>query len=262
MVLLCSFALAEEPVFEGTQEGEEVREASMSLVAEVGGAVTTGNVDFFVVSGSLDGEHRWGNHRVMLDAGGLQGKSRLDADGDGVLSDAERAQPRVENARRVFGDLRYDRFLGKKNSLYVLGGAFTDLYAGYDLRTHEQLGYSRLLFGTENTELVGEIGVDFAQENYVDGIDPNRANILAGRAMLGLSHSLNDSVKFSDRVEVYENLLDRQDLRVLNTAALTVRLSDAMALKLSHSLVFDNVPVEGFRKLDQTATVSIVTTLL
>ena len=48
----------------------------------------------------------------------------------------------------------------------------------------------------------------------------------------------------------------------LNTAALTVRLSDAMALKLSHSLVFDNVPVEGFRKLDQTATVSIVTTLL
>jgi putative salt-induced outer membrane protein YdiY len=262
VLILSALAFAEEPVFVGTEEGVEVPKAETKLVAELGGAASAGNVDFFVLSGSLDGERAWGNHRVKLDAGGIAGRARLDADGDGVLSDDERTEPRVENARRIFSDLRYDRFLGEKNSLYILGGAFADRYAGYDWRTHEQFGYSRRLLHNETTDVVGEIGLDFAQENFVDGIDPNSANVLAGRARVGVSHTFNDSVKLSDELEVYENLLDRQDLRVLNTAAVTMRLSDAMSLKFSHTLIFDNVPVEGFRKADQTATISLVATLL
>lgn len=262
MLFLCGLAFAEEPVFVGTKEGEEVAAPKTSLVAELGGAFTTGNVDFYVLSGSINGDRRWEQNAVTVKSGGLIGRSRLDVDGDGLLSDSERETARVESARRAFTDLRYDRFLGEKNSLYVLGGVLTDIYAGYDWRSHEQVGYSRRLIKSDAAELFGEFGLDYAQENYVDDIDPNTANVLAGRGMLGLSVKLTEDVKLHETIEVYENLLNRKDARVLNTASLTVRVGDKMSFKLSHILVFDNVPVEGYRKADQTATVSLVATLL
>ena len=249
MLFLCGLAFAEEPVFVGTKEGEEVAAPKTSLVAELGGAFTTGNVDFYVLSGSINGDRRWEQNAVTVKSGGLIGRSRLDVDGDGLLSDSERETARVESARRAFTDLRYDRFLGEKNSLYVLGGVLTDIYAGYDWRSHEQVGYSRRLIKSDAAELFGEFGLDYAQENYVDDIDPNTANVLAGRGMLGLSVKLTEDVKLHETIEVYENLLNRKDARVLNTASLTVRVGDKMSFKLSHILVFDNGRSRGWSRV-------------
>jgi len=49
---------------------------------------------------------------------------------------------------------------------------------------------------------------------------------------------------------------------VLNTAALTLRLTDLLSLKFNHQLTYDKVPVQGYRPLDQTVTISVVATLL
>ena len=65
-----------------------------------------------------------------------------------------------------------------------------------------------------------------------------------------------------DTAEIYENVVDPADLRVLNTAFLTSKISDKLSLKLSHTLTFDNVPVEGFRPLDQVTMLTLVATLL
>ena len=63
-------------------------------------------------------------------------------------------------------------------------------------------------------------------------------------------------------MEVYESLLDTSDLRVLNNAALTVEMSTTFSLKLSHALIWDNVPVEGFERLDQTTMATLVASIL
>ena len=187
----------------------------------------------------------------------------MDGDGDGLLSDDELKLDRVDNARKYYADGRYDRYLGKeKSSIYVLGGALHDPFSGYDLRTHEQVGYSRSLIDTDATELVAEIGVDYAQENYVAGVDPNQANVFAGRLMLGLTHQLTETIGLADRVEIYEAPLDPADVRVLNQASLNVGLSEKLALKLSHQLTFDNQPVQGYRPLDQTSMLTVVASIL
>ena len=49
---------------------------------------------------------------------------------------------------------------------------------------------------------------------------------------------------------------------MLNAAAFSAKLSDKFSIKLSHQLTFDNVPVEGFRTLDQTTLVTLVATVL
>jgi len=263
LFLMAAVAGAEEADFVDTADaGQKFEEPETHLSAELGGAYATGNVEYYTANGLLDASHRFARNQLALGAGINMGKGVADTDGDGILSDAERDADKVEIARKFWGDARYDRFIGDKSSLYVLAGVLSDIYAGYDLRSHEQIGYSRILVDSESTDLKVELGADVAQENFVEGIDPNSAMIYSARAMVSVTHQFNDSVSFTDTVEAYENILDTADLRVLNEAAISAKLSDIFSVKLSNQLTFDNVPVEGYRKLDQVTLVSLVATLI
>lgn len=261
---LATPALAEDPEFVGTEDPAEepVEEAETNLSAELGGVATSGNAMFYAINGSVTASHKWERNKLAGLAGINVGSAVPDTNADGLIDEAEREQGYLANARRLFAEARYDRFLSDKDSLYLLSGAFHDVFAGYDLRSHEQLGYSRLLVDTDDTEARAELGFDYAQEFYVEGVDPRYQNIFAARLLLGFSHAFNESVGFSDTFEIYENVLDLQDVRILNTATFSSALSSALSLKLSHALIFDNVPVEGFGPLDQTTTVTVVATIL
>lgn len=262
-LLAVSVALAEDPVFVGTAAPiPEVPKAETDLSAELGFAWTTGNTMTYTLNAGVNASHKWSKNKLGVVGGINQGQSVVDGDGDGKLSDAEREVGYAPTAKRVFVDGRYDRFFGEKNSLYVLGGWLTDSFAGYDYRAHEQIGYSRALVGTDRTKLVAELGADVAEENYVEGVDPNSDVIVAARVLVGLDHKFNENVAFSDKLEVYENVLAPADLRVTNAASITASLSDRFSLKLSHALAFDNVPVEGYRTLDQTSTATFVASIL
>lgn len=262
--LLATTALAADPDFQGTtKDGKAAEKAEYGLTAEAGGALTTGNSEFYTLSAGINGRYKRGRHQLKLIGGAVVGAARVDADGDGTLSDAEKSVPMVVNATRYFADLRYDIFISDKDSFYVLYGIFHDKFAGYDWRMHEQIGYSRHIVKTDKTVLIGEIGIDWAQENYVSGVDPNTDYyVIAARGMLSFKHKFNDSVGFEETIEVYENVTDPADLRVLNAASFTAALSGKLSLKLTHSLIFDNQPVPTYRKLDQTIQLSLVASVL
>jgi putative salt-induced outer membrane protein YdiY len=264
MVWLCvSTAWAEDPSFAGTQApAPEVEELQRRLVAELGGSFASGNAVFVILNGSATGDVQWKQNKFSGAGAVAWGRAVPDTNADGHVDEAERDAGFVENARRVGLDLRYDRFFGERDSLYALVGAVIDPFAGYDLRTHEQLGYSHVFTPSDTTKLTAEVGFDVAQENYVDGVVPGSADILAARAMVGLLHCFSEHVSFEDRVEAYENILDVEDLRALNTASLTSTLAGRLSIKLSHTLTYDNVPVEGFLSLDHTGLLTLVVTVL
>lgn len=255
-------ASAEDSTFTGSQ-AEAAEKPETHVTGELGGSYVSGNANFYTVNGLLNASHKVKMNKVSAVAGVNVGGAKVtDLDADGVPDLDPEDVEFTESARRLYADLRYDRFLSDKDSVYALAGAFHDPFVGYDLRSHEQLGYSRLLVKNDKTEFRGELGADLAQENYVEGIDPNYQNILAARVLLGLNQKFNDKVSFSDVFETYENVLTPEDVRILNTAALTSTLSGKFSIKLSHALIFDNVPVEGLRKFDQTTMVTLVATLL
>jgi hypothetical protein len=263
LFLCTALSLAAESDFENTEDaGQEFDEPESSLTAEVGGALAGGNASYFVLNGAISGSHKVKRNKFGANFSANYGLATPDANGDGRLDDGERDSGRTENVKRIAGDARYDHFVGKKDSLYVLAGAFHDPFAGYDLRSNQQLGYSRILVGNETTTLNAELGMDFAQENYVELSEQDNQLILAARIGVAFTHSFNEYVAFSNSVEAFENVLDARDLRVNNTAALTTKLSDAFSVKLSHSLRFDNVPVDGFATLDHLAMVTIVASVL
>ncbi|MFN7146565.1 MAG: YdiY family protein [Myxococcota bacterium] len=263
LLALASLAAAADPSFAGADAaGQKFEKPESHLAAELGGAFTSGNTQTYTLNASIDGDHRWKRNKLGVDAGANLGRSILDTSGDGHIDDTERALGWAETARKVWLDARYDRYVGARDSLYLLGGTLIDPFAGYDNRSHVQVGYSRILVETKRTVLVTEIGVDGAREDFVAGIEPNEQYLVAARVMAGLTHQFNDNVAFSDKVEVYENVPAFADVRVLNQASLTSKLSDKFSLKLSHHLTFDNQPVEGFQPLDQTATVTFVASIL
>lgn len=269
MVLCLSTAHAEDSTFVGAAPPtEEVSKTETHVTGELGGSIASGNSNFYTLNGLVNASHKFSKNQLSLTSGlNIGGAKPLPVTATttgGATESIPPAEPDkyVENVRRLYADGRYDRFLSDKDSLYVLAGIFHDKYAGYDFRSHEQIGYSRLLLKNDTSELKSEFGIDLAQEDYIEGTDPNYQNIVAGRVLLGASHNFNDKVSISDVFEAYENVIDFEDLRILNTASVTSSLSGKLSLKLSHSLIFDNVPVEGLKSLDQTTLVTLVASLL
>lgn len=265
MLLLLSLttaAFAEESKFEGAKHGDDAKKAEAHASVELGGALTSGNTETMALTGLGNVSYKWRRNGISGTFGVNWGQSKIDTDGDGLLSTAERAADYTKTAERVAGTVRYDRFLGKRDSIYVLGGGFTDSFAGYDYRLNGQLGWSHNFVDRENAAFRGELGVDIAREDFVEGIAPNAQTVVAARLLLGGRYSFNKHVSFEDTLEAYEGVLDFTDFRLNNTAAITAALGGKLSVKLSHQLAFDNVPVEGFQPLDHTTMATFVVTLL
>jgi len=263
-ILLFASAFAQETEIVGTEEaGQEFEAAETTLSAEFGGSLTTGNTDVYNLSAGIVGSHKAGRNKVSLLVGSLYGRSMVDRNDNGRIDAEDKEQGRETTAQRFNSELRYDRFLGERVSVYFLAGALIDQFAGFDLRTHEQVGVSYLAVNTEPTQLMLELGFDWAQENFAGtDQDPDYQDVFAARLLAGLTHDFNESVGFTNTLELYPNVVDFEDIRILNEAALAAKLSDKLSLRLSHSLTFDNQPVPDFVKLDQTTRVTIVASIL
>ncbi len=235
--------------------------AETSLQAEIGGSATAGNTEFYTAATNVIGAYKAGDNKIGLVATALIGRGRVDANGDGALTSAERRAPLARTAQRISGDLRYDRFFGQRNSLYALVGALHDPFAGFDVRAHGQIGYAHLFVKSETTLVRAELGADYAREDYVAGVDPNHADIVAARLMFTVQHRFGAGTTVTETVEGLENVQTPSDVRVNNQLALTAALGRRLAVKVSNDLRFDNVPVTGFRPLDDTTTATLVITL-
>jgi putative salt-induced outer membrane protein YdiY len=262
MVLALLGRAADSELKTTVKDEKEAEKPEGKLGSELGGALAQGNTAAYNLSFGLTGSYKWKNNKVSGFAAALYGQSVVDGDGNGILSEVERDAGYVTSQRQLNSELRYDRFVSKKNSFYFLAGALVDPFAGFQSRSHEQIGYSRVLIDKDDTDLVSEIGFDWAQELYVDGVEPGYQNVFAARVMLGFEHTFNEAVSFKDQLEVFPNVVVLEDVRIMNSASLTAKLSDKLGFKTGYGLRFDNLPVEGFRKADHALTASLVVTFL
>ncbi|TVQ88753.1 MAG: DUF481 domain-containing protein [Deltaproteobacteria bacterium] len=263
ILLITLLGHAKSPGLQTTvKDAEEVEKPKSELAAEFGGALAAGNSAAYSLNAGFNGAHRWKQNRLTASFSGLFGQSVVDGDGDGILSPEDRARGYITNQQQLFGVARYDRFFGKKNSLYALSAILVDPFAGFTSRTQQQIGYSRKFVAEESTSVVGEVGFDWAQEYYVPGVDPRYQDIFALRFMVGVEHTFNEQVKLISGLEAYPNVIDIGQVRVINTTSLAAKLTDKIGFKTAYNLRFDNDPVPGFRRADHALTASLVVTFL
>lgn len=282
---LTSYAHAEEPTFVGTKTGDETPKVETHLTANLGGNFTAGNSESITFNAGFDFSHKWKRNQIGLVGGAAIGYGAVDADANQFLDEEERCVGATGNdcqstAERYSAEARYDRFFSKTDSLYVLVGGLHDKFAGFEIRTHGQVGYAKHIISEDKTHLKVEAGVDFANEQYVPGVVPESANLLAVQIAADYSHQFNDQVSFTDGLKIYEPLLTQPDgspfaphftdIRIDNVAAISAKMSDKLSVSVSDTLAWRNEPVappEGFEgqsrsNIDNTITVALVASIL
>jgi putative salt-induced outer membrane protein YdiY len=274
LLLLLTSAFAQDPAYDGTKDTvEEAEKPLTKLSAELGAAFTSGNAFSLAGSGALKGSHAWKSNQFTFGFGVNLNFVRLDEDGDGTVADEN--GPLQIASERITGGLRYDRFFGERNALFVSANEERDRLAGLLWRFNEQIGYRRVLVANDKTDLDFEIGLAYTQENLAtstsdDGTVSNGAildnQFLAARVFLGFEHRFNEAVAIGDDLEFFQNLTGFNtigvDARINNTFYISAKLSDRFGLKITHRLAFDNAPAgEEFAKLDQTTMLNLVATI-
>jgi putative salt-induced outer membrane protein YdiY len=277
-------ALAEDPTFAGAAAKAAAEKPETHLSANFGGTLTAGNAESLAINAGLTADHKWEKNEVGAVGGAAVGFGAVDANADGFLSGSERclgvpSRPCSDTAERYSLDLRYDRFISERSSLYVLVGGFHDKFAGFALRAHGQLGFAQHLVDTETTRLKVEVGADFANESYVEGVEPASARLLAAQVAANFSHQFNEGVGFTDVLTAYEPVFTQPegspfaphftDVRVSNVATLNSKMTDKLSISVSDTLAWRNEPVaapagidETRAKLDNTTTITLVASLL
>lgn len=275
-------AHADEPTFGTTKTVEQADQRVTHLAATLGGTLTSGNAESLVINGGITATHHWLRNELGLAAAVNEGVGAVDTNADGYLADAERCfgvGPCAKTAERLTADVRYDRFLSTRDSLYVLVGALHDPFVGFAHREHGQIGYAYTLLDTEADRLKAELGADLANEQYVAGVAPAWTHLLAAQLGVQYTHTFNDAVAFGDALTAYEPVLTQPeggdfaphltDLRLTNEASITARAGESLSIRLTDTLAWRNEPiaapegVAGTRApLDNTVSITLVASLL
>ncbi|MCK6528942.1 DUF481 domain-containing protein [Myxococcota bacterium] len=229
--------------------------------ADLGVLVTAGNAFTASVASGFHLEVRRQKNRFRTD---FVGNFALgDANGDGKLVWDDDL-----SAFHLQADLRYDRFVTERTSLYLLGGAFHDPFQHLVLRPHAQVGVSRSFVVTTRHLLVGELGADYAVEMYgyykagevLPAVDP--LHIVAARLYAKYQYSIATNLTFSQELEglpgVTNDAARRFAARLNSVSALNVQLAAGIGIKLGLGVGVNFTPPPETKRVDIAGTVNLV----
>ncbi|MFP3947869.1 MAG: DUF481 domain-containing protein, partial [Longimicrobiales bacterium] len=167
---------------------------------------------------------------------------------------------------------RYDRDISGET--YGFGGAGWErnTFSGFDNRYSAVAGLGRDWLDTENRRLKTDLGFTYTKQDDVVE-DPTVDDSFAGlRASVDFAHPVSETARYSSQLVVDENLSETSDLRADWTNSVSADISDALSLKTTYQVLFDNepalvaVPLDGSQVLtpldevDSVFTVAIVVT--
>ena len=257
-------SLDDEVVFERRDpvKGSVAQKPETRVDLEAGGNSSMGNVGTAVLVSRFEGAHRWDWHRLSMKGRAEFGQSIVDQNGDGTIDEAERAVGFERTSQHFEVDGRYDRFLGRLTSTYLLAGWMNDPFTGYQRRLHSQTGLSQFLVERDEHEVVGEAGFDVAHERYVAEVEQRDDRVYSARGFVGWTFEVSDTFALDQSVESFLNVEDKEDLRVIGEVGVSLRASDRLSVRTSYLVEHATLPIEGFRETDQTMAFTLVATVV
>ncbi len=233
----------------------------VNLVAELGANWLMGNTKSITANGLITFSIAGDGNKFGWNFGGAYGRGLPAATPEVPEPDVW-----VENARRIFGGLRYDRSLVPDvNSVYFAGNGLHDTFAGLRLQAAFNAGYSHRIVNTEKHSLVGEAGFNYSYDLFLPEADPEDQHFVGARLFVGYALSLA-SFGFGQSVEALlggRNNVDAPfDGRVVSTTSVTANINNILGVKFGFVVNYDIAPPEGFQPVDTTTTLTLVATIM
>jgi hypothetical protein len=236
--------------------------------AEVAFVTASGNASSTTIglTGTLEGKSEVSAFK--LEVGGIRVSSRLTdrtatgtGQGDFVLNETVREEKSAEN---YFARARFDRDLGE-NNFFVFGGAGWErnTFAGFNDRYSMVVGVGDAFVNDDRTLFKADIGGTYTIQKDVEPTPGKDEGFGGLRSNVEFKRSLTETTDFETLLVADENLADTEDFRVDWKVALSVSLTDGLALKTSYRMLFDNQPAlvkvplfdAGNNPLDQSVVV-------
>lgn len=221
---------------------DEPPKRSWTDVAELGLVLTNGNTETVTFAATNKFVYTWTNADLTVDAGALRTDTSTpdpkNIDGVLVVDDTKKT-----TAAAYLLTSKYRQTIREGFLWYVHLGGNRNRFSGIAARYFVGAGVGYRFIQTPKHTLVGEFGVNFNDEFYIEESLDDRASFADLRAFLSYEFRISDSAKLTDEFEVLMNPKESRDLRLRNVAAVVASLSKKVALKVSLTAVYDREPV-------------------
>jgi len=158
-------------------------------------------------------------------------------------------------AERYGAEIRGDRKLGERWSLFVSGSAGRDRFAGFDFRGVLAGGANYKMLLGPSFLLDFDMALTWTKENRTAEEDLDYAG---GLASLDFAWVPRKGTSLSQKLQCFPNFDDTSNWRIFSETAFQSAIAGPFSLKLSYEVRFQNKPVPGFKKTDTTAKAALV----
>ncbi len=167
----------------------------------------------------------------------------------------------LKSAENWHIDLRYERVLNERFTLFAGPGVEGDKFAGFENRIYADLGGKYFVFPDDQKKnyLFTEAGYRYVYENRVPGAILASASSHIARLYIEGSHAIREGIWGRAYFEFLPDLSDTANLIYKFEPSLNVTLSGNLALKLAFQGTYRARPlVVGNKKFDYLYTTSLV----
>lgn len=189
--------------------------------------------------------HLWETSTFRFELGGVRSESTLKTRGaTGSIDDFDLFEESVteKTAESYLANARYDWAFSGAWYAYGFAGWERNTFAGFDNRTTGAAGVGRQLVDTDNTKLKIDFGGTYVVQKDVVPV-PGRDEGFAGlRFTADWLQKLSGNTDFTSTLILDQNLNDTDDVRANWLNALSIAMSDALSLRTSYQILWDNQP--------------------
>jgi len=158
-------------------------------------------------------------------------------------------------AERYGAELRGDRKLSERWSIFLSGSAGKDRFAGFDLRAILSSGVNYKMLLGPRFLLDFDMGLTWTKENRIADEDLDFLGAVAG---LNFAWVPRKGTSLSQKLQYFPNFDDTANWRFFSETAFQSAIAGPFSVKLSYEVRYQNEPVPGFKKTDTTAKAALV----
>ena len=253
LVCMPTLAAAQEPTGFTWQNSTEVSYVS-----------TSGNASSqtFGLKGTLEGSG--GPHELLFEVGGVRASSdvttlrAIGTQGDFIIAETVRSETTAES---YFARGRYDRSFGVGFG-FVGGGWDRNTFSGIQNRFQIVGGVGRSFIDSDAGHLKADVGLTYTIQKDVEPAPGADEGFGGWRVSADAARQLTATSEFQSQVVMNSSFSEPDDVRLDWGNSLSVSINDALALKSSLQLIWDNVPALLSVPLETSGGVPTGTTVL
>lgn len=144
-----------------------------------------------------------------------------------------------ENARYLAANLRYERSLNGRVSLFVGQGLESDKFAGYDRRHHSDIGAIYHFYKERPLIWFLEAGYRYTNEKRLNGSHDYQNSL---RGYTEFEKFWNEAFSTKYTLEYVPQLSESKDYLINTELSVTATLTEVFSLRSGYLLRYDNLP--------------------